>query len=484
MRALVACVAFAGIGIGAAGCKKADPAGDKKAAEAAAAAADPWSQEHGQLPPPPTQASKFGAATGDDLAKLAVAPPAPGATLTGAPGAAAPAPVDVTAITKAGIPTMAVRSFAGVQQTGFRVAYAPSQNALHEQFRAVLQDNRVFEAVAEGLNKTVRIPGTIDIQLVDCGTINAFYDPNNHRVMVCYELLDYFVSVFKPSAQNDEQLGQAVMGATIFSFYHEAGHALIHQLDLPAVGREEDAVDQLATLILMAAGDDGVGMALSGAYWFQLQQKSGNETPFWDEHAFEGQRFYNILCLIYGSDPQKYAGFVASGNLPEARAQRCAEEYGKTQRAWEKLLQPHLANDAAQEIGYQPSVEVAETEPEQPAPPTAGDDPAAAPEEPAPPTGDDVGDDDGAPTPPAGDHAITCEAVAEKAVELIAAEAEKQFAGLEADELEAKVEELKANLPAFLEQFLATCAKEDWPDRDRQCVMDARSLDRASKCGQ
>ena len=487
MRLFLACLACVAL----LACKKVD---DKaaKAAPVAAPKDDPWA------PPsaPPPAASRFGAATGDDLARLAPAAAAPAA----APGAAA-APVDFAAITRAGISTRAVRSFAGVQQTGFRVAYAPSTNAVHEQFRTVLQDNRIFELVAEGLNKTVRLPRTIDIQLVDCGAINAFYDPTQSRVIVCYELMTYFVNVFKPTAKSDELLGQAVMGATIFSFYHEAGHALIHQLDLPTVGREEDAVDQLATLILMAAGDDGVGMALSGAYWFQLQQQAGNETPFWDEHAFEGQRFYNIVCLIYGSDPAKYAGFVSSGNLPEARAQRCAEEYRKTRSGWEKLLQPHLANDAAEEIGYAPSVPVVETDearapqgepaagvpeaPVQPDEPAAGDDePAAGDDEPA---GDEPGDDepgDEPAAPAAGAHAITCEEVAEKAVALIATEAEKQFGELEDEAREAAVEELKANLPAFLEQFLATCAKEDWPDADRQCVLDATTLDRASRCGQ
>ena len=440
----------------------------------AVAAAEPAAKPKGADTAPPPLASTFGASAGGELAKV-VAP-------TDAASGAAPAPaaaITAESVPKLGLPTMAVRGFAGVKQTGFRVSYAPSKNATHEQFRQVLSDNHIFELVAEGLNKTVRLPRTIDIQLVDCGVVNAFYDPNNSRIIVCYELLSYFVDVFKPAAQSDDQLGQAVIGATIFSFYHETGHALIHQLDLPAVGREEDAVDQLATLILMAAGDDGVGMALSGAYWFQLQQKAGNDTPFWDEHAFEGQRFYNIMCLIYGSAPSKYAGFVASGNLPSARAQRCEEEYGKTQRSWEKLLQPHLTNGAAEEIDYQPSVPVAETTPDSPPPVATTDD-------------DDDDDDDveGVDDPAADDaptapgHRITCEQVAEKAVELIAAEAEKQLSGMSAEDQQQKIDEIKANLPAFLEQFLAQCAREDWPDRDRQCVLDASTLDRASHCGQ
>jgi hypothetical protein len=182
----------------------------------------------------------------------------------------------------------------------------------------------------------------------------------------------------------------------------------------------------------MSEGDDGVAMALSGAYWFQLQQQAGDETPFWDEHGFGGQRFYNILCLIYGSDPQKYADFVSSGNLPEDRAQQCPTEYAKVKHAWERLLQPYLTNESAKQIDVPPPVPV--------------DTPA---------------------------HAITCEQVADKAIALI-------VAPLDPSQKEA----IEPNLPSFREQFLAQCAKEDWPDKDRQCVMDATSVDDASRCGQ
>jgi hypothetical protein len=85
-------------------------------------------------------------------------------------------------------------------------------------------------------------------------------------------------------------------------------------------------------------------MALAGAYWFRLQAMGNNHTtPFWDEHAFDAQRFYNIMCLIYGSNPQKYASFIGSGQLPIERAGRCPEEYSKISRAWNRLLQPYYA---------------------------------------------------------------------------------------------------------------------------------------------
>jgi hypothetical protein len=386
-----------------------------------------------------------------------------------------------------GIPTQQMRGFAGISQTGFRVSYAVSKNLQHDQFRQVFEEHKVFELVAQGLNQTIRMPHTVDIQMVDCGAINAFYDPNHSRIIVCYELLTYFVGIFKGNVQSDEQLGQAVIGATLFGFYHELGHALIHQLDLPAMGREEDSADQIATLMLMEAGDDGVGMALSGAYWFNLQQKSGNETPFWDEHAFDGQRYYNILCMIYGSDPAKYQGFVDSGNLPAGRAARCQEEFVKIRGSFQKLITPHLTLNKPSEIEYeQPVAEpVADnTQPQQPQSPPQ-------PDEPAQPDGEEDEDEGQAdpfaapdePPAPTEEHAVSCEQVAEKAIELIGVEAEKQLAKLPAEQQAQALEEIKANLPAFLEQFLSQCAKEDWPDEDRQCVLDAATLDKAGRCG-
>lgn len=497
-------VVAAAVALTFAGCakKKEDAAGKGSAGDPWAGSAqgvakaddDPWDPKpkNADAPPPP-MASKLGANAGDELAKLAAAAPAAPATDEAA-GA-----VTASSVSKDGIPTQAVRGFAGIQQRGFRVAYAKSDDAQHDQFRQVFEEHKVFELVAQGLNQTIRMPRTVDIQLVDCGIVNAFYDPNNSRIIVCYELLTYFVGIFKGNVANDDQLGQAVIGATLFGFYHELGHALIHQLDLPAMGREEDSADQIATLMLMEAGDDGVGMALSGAYWFNLQQKSGNETPFWDEHAFDGQRYYNILCMIYGSNPAKYEGFVESGNLPKARAARCQEEFGKIRASFQKLIAPHLTNNSPQEIDYTTTdpgpVAQAPEAPTAPEVPAAPDEPTPTPT-PTPDEGDEGNGDDTptvtdeadpfeapAPAAPSGTHAISCEQVAEKAIELIGVEAERQLGKLTPEQQEQALEEIKANLPAFLEQFLAQCAKEDWSDKDRQCVLDAATLDKAGKCG-
>ncbi len=457
-----------------ASCKKKDDADTAAlaatgSASGSAAAFDPWNG------PPAKADTTLGAKTGDDLAKLGGQAAIPAAALESLDKAEQAATIQ--AIAQPTPDTLAIKGFANVETSnGFSVTYNPSKEPAHDSYRQIFVQNRVFENVAEGLNKTVRLPSNVEIQTVDCGTVNAFYDPNNKRIIVCYELLDYFLGMFKPTAKNDDELGNAVMGAVMFAFFHEAGHGLIHVLDLPAVGREEDSVDQLATLTLIAGGDPGVAMALSGAYWFQLQaQQTGNKTPFWDEHAFDSQRFYNILCLIYGSAPEKYGEFVTSGNLPADRAKRCPEEYAKINKAWEKLLQPHMTNAAATNVDYKPSVPAAE------APQSAGSDPwgdtPAAPDT----TGDTPPPPE--PEPPKAPTGVTCEQIAEKVSELIGEEAESRAKSMSVAELDALRASLEAELPAALEQILAACAKDDWSDRARKCILESRSLSTADKCG-
>ena len=333
----------------------------------------------------------------------------------------------------------------------------------------------------------MRLPTTVDIQLVDCDTVNAFYDPNNKRIIVCYELVDYFLEVFRGTAKNDDELGTAVIGATVFSFFHESGHALIHLLDLPAVGREEDSADQLATITLIAAGDEGVAMALSGAYWFQLQQKSDRKTVFWDEHAFDGQRFYNILCMIYGSNPSKYQNFVANGELPKERAQRCPEEFAKISRSWQQLLKPHLTSsgaenmdDAQPQIAEAPRLPPEPTQvPTQPRPPSV---PSAAPTVPAASANDPWATP--APTPPTRQPTgTTCEQVAQKAIELIGHELEARAATMNASEVAEAKAKVESELPAMLQEFIVECERDKWPEKDRQCVLHAADLAAATRCG-
>jgi len=358
------------------------------------------------------------------------------------------------------------------------------------------------------LNQTIELDRVVDIQLVDCGTVNAFYDPNNSRVIICYELLGYYTQMFAPVAKDQTELGKAIIGATLFAFFHELGHGLIHQLHIPAVGREEDAVDQLATLILMEGGDDGVAAALAGAQWFALEsakkQKEGQQMPFWDEHALDQQRFYNIACMIYGSDPQKYQPMVQNGYLPEKRAVRCQEEHHKLASAWDALLEPHLRKGVAAG-GPAVTGSAPAGSPPAGAPtsgPPAGAPPGGTPAEPPParPSGQPRGggwtapatnqpggestDGWGAGTTSGGEQASddSCQAVANHVSKLITEFVRQQAASMSPDKKQQVEQELAAQLPVYLQSILQMCTQQNWSPAVRNCVLQAKDAQTADKC--
>jgi len=220
-----------------------------------------------------------------------------------------------------------------------KVVYAEGDS----EVRQALRDEKLFEKVVGDLNGFLKLPRDIPVILDKCNEINAFYDAEKVAITMCDELVEHFSEVFTPGRSEDEA-ADAVIGSTYFFFLHELGHALINQLDLPAVGREEDAVDQMATVLLIAGGDQGEAIALTGAESFLAlsDAEGGDQTPYWDEHSLNEQRFYNIICLIYGSNPEKYEELVKSGTLPEERAEQCPAEYEAISKSWDKLLGPYV----------------------------------------------------------------------------------------------------------------------------------------------
>ena len=231
----------------------------------------------------------------------------------------------------------------------FKVVYTPTDNPKYAEANENLRRSGELEVIADELNAALSIPEDVTITFKECGEPNAFWSPPTRSINMCYELLEYFGEIFKSTAKSEKELEEMVSGATTFTFFHELGHGLVDILQLPATGKEEDAVDQLSTFVLLTSeGDEGGAAVLSGAQWFwngfQQTRESGAsiERLNWaDEHSMDGARAFNIICWTYGSAPERYQGLV-NNPLPEARAVRCPTEYARLSRAWLNLLKPHL----------------------------------------------------------------------------------------------------------------------------------------------
>jgi hypothetical protein len=159
-----------------------------------------------------------------------------------------------------------------------------------------------------------------------------------------------------------------VEGNLYFIGYHELGHALVSELKIPVAGREEDAVDQLATWLMTPQKGEGEPEYLLGAIhgWFQLAAETPLATiDWWGEHGTDQQRGYQVACLLYGSDKARFGKAAEAARLPLERRMECGHEARKNDAAWTKLFEGHIRpdHDMAPEnsvsITYEPTKEFA-----------------------------------------------------------------------------------------------------------------------------
>lgn len=142
-------------------------------------------------------------------------------------------------------------------------------------------------------------------------------------------------------------LQQFVHGTLRFVLLHEMGHGLVDLYAIPVLGREEDAADRFATWWLSPDGQEDGTDAIAAVEWWLASAKASGQTreqlEWWDEHGIDEQRGYQIVCLLYGSDPQTMGPLAARMGLPEERQQSCIPEAARNAASWSAHLSDKTA---------------------------------------------------------------------------------------------------------------------------------------------
>ena len=208
--------------------------------------------------------------------------------------------------------------------------------------------DELYRALAPELNESFRLPREVALTSASCGQSNAFYQPATSQVILCSELVDEMLGALQQARTDPSVIQLALLAQVVFVLFHEVGHAMIDVLDVPVIGQEEDAADQLAAIFM---SDEPILAMWAAEFW---KSRSAGQTggyisnsQFADEHDLSQQRFFNLICWTYGADPL-VRGYVAQhAGLPSERAQRCQNEYARMRSGWERLLGGHLADPDA-----------------------------------------------------------------------------------------------------------------------------------------
>ena len=203
----------------------------------------------------------------------------------------------------------------------------------------LIQASEIFEEITRDLNELFDLPQTINIRF-GAGLDGPSYFQQN--IDMPYEFLltvDHYLANAGYS-QSDEEQAEALLNITEFVLYHEVGHALIDVLDIPVLGKDEDAVDGFAAILATQWDLDEVALATADLHSIQAEQAGGDisDEEFWDSHSLDEQRMFSILCMIYGSDSNEHASLLEEIGMPDEKGAECEYEYHRAKRNWERVL--------------------------------------------------------------------------------------------------------------------------------------------------
>lgn len=232
-----------------------------------------------------------------------------------------------------------------VENSQIEPRYVRPSNARYLAIYNRLVQRRVLEEFKQFL-APLRLPRKLVIQVDTCGAENRPYKPGG-AATVCYELIDKIETLATQRSQGDANLRQMVVaGAFVQAMLVETSHAVFDLLKVPIWGREPDAADRLAALIMLQFGEDTATTTILGAaQLFQWSNKTWTGRDFASVNSPEAQRFYNYLCTAYGGDPIAFRGLVTQGFIPQERAGRCRGEYEQIRRSFNLRLMPYVDPD-------------------------------------------------------------------------------------------------------------------------------------------
>ena len=202
------------------------------------------------------------------------------------------------------------------------------------------------QAIRNVINDNIRLPNDLTIIFgMDDGPL---YSSDDNEIWIPYGFIDEVEQRFtRANYTHDTHVSveDATQDALMHTLFHEIAHALVFMLDIPVLGKEEDAADGLAVVLLIHFFENGRDIAISAADLFDLESEDREEfvaEDFWGEHSLDRQRFYSTLCQVYGSAPEDYAYIVNETGFSADRAELCIEEYENLSHSWFTVLDAHL----------------------------------------------------------------------------------------------------------------------------------------------
>ena len=234
-----------------------------------------------------------------------------------------------------------------------RFTFIPSMNTLDQQTIEEIRNTNALNTVESLSDSVINLSGPVNIVF---GTEDGpLYDPESNQIEIPYSFWREMISHFSSDINDDngdssltqadkQYVYEASEGALLHTLLHEIAHAYVALNQVPILGKEEDAADSFANILMLNYVEDGDNQAIHAANLFAIEDQQievFDDLDFIDEHSLDIQRYYYSLCLIYGSDPEKHKTLFEDleTDIKTEREDICYEEFERVTTSWQSYFE-------------------------------------------------------------------------------------------------------------------------------------------------
>ncbi len=219
----------------------------------------------------------------------------------------------------------------------FSIVYDTPRSQDEKNARAFIVDEGVTQTISKLLNDEFQLRS--DLSLLLGGTRGPMFDAASNEIRMPYSFVFDVADRFNHDSysRTGMDIYDVTRDAYLYALLHEVCHALFAMYGLRTSGDMEKAVDAMTIVLLLKYYQGGGSIIINAAELF-VDEGGSPRGSFWSQHEFDQQSYDQAVCLVYGSDPGRYAELRNRSDFLQARARECIREYRRQIDVWFQVL--------------------------------------------------------------------------------------------------------------------------------------------------
>lgn len=222
---------------------------------------------------------------------------------------------------------------------------SPKYDAIYKALKS--NHKKALGESADYLNRLYRWPDDIVVTVTDCGYVNSRYESPG-TVIICYESLYSKVYDYPVSAIDKKAFANRVLQNTMFTFWHEIGHAAIDQFEIGsglAPLLIETYADEFAILsMLWRSGQEWKDVVMISALHYKQKSEIG-DTKDYKNHPDDRLRYEKMIALLYGFSQKSYSRLSSEVDQIQWLNKSAQAYYLERSNFWERFLRIRTRRD-------------------------------------------------------------------------------------------------------------------------------------------